>query len=70
MAIASLIIGSIWFLTFWWIDLTFPIPTILGIIGLTMGIMALRRNQRRKIAIAGIVLSSIEILHPVIGLIV
>ena len=42
---------------------------VIGVAGLVLGILALRRKKRLGIAITGIVLSSLVISRPVVGLI-
>jgi hypothetical protein len=66
MAIASLIIGIVLILSvfsalFSPIGGAIPIRLI-GIVGLVLAILALRKKTRRRIAIAGIVLNSLAIL--------
>jgi hypothetical protein len=79
MAIASLIIGSIAFLNalslYAPLVLPYPIPRVIydlfilsppiGIVGLSLGILAVIRKKRGRIAIAGIVLNSIPILFVI-----
>ena len=77
MAIASVLIALIsilgrfsYFLPFFYGALLPIVMSFMaGIVGLVLGILAFRRKTRRRIAIAGIVLSSLVILFPVIGLI-
>ena len=62
MAIASLIIGIVLIISIF-SPLVTPIPMrLIGIVGLILAILALRKNQRPRIAIAGIVLNSLAIL--------
>jgi len=44
-----------------------PATTAISIVGLVLGILALRRKTRQRIAIAGIVLNSLVILYDVAG---
>ena len=66
MAIASLVIGIINIVYMFTLSRPFfHGPTIIGIVGLVLGILALRRKARRRIAIAGIVLNAIVIFSPI-----
>ena len=72
MAITSLIIGivlivSVFSPLFSPIGAAIPIRLI-GIIGLVLAILALRKEARRRIAIAGIVLNSLSILWFIVQL--
>ena len=71
MAIASLIIGitlflNECFLVFFRIGVPIPFGLfsnlVIGIVGLVLAILAIRKETRRRIAIAGIVLNSLAIL--------
>jgi len=61
MAISSLIIGIVLILSVFPAGGGMPIRLI-GIVGLVLAILALRKKMRRRIAIAGIVLNSLAIL--------
>jgi len=66
MAIASLIIGIVLIISILsplFSPLVTPIPMrLIGIVGLILAILALRKNKRLRIAIAGMVLNSLAIL--------
>jgi len=79
MAIASLIIGIVIIVTsfpalFHLFPRTWPLFLIyflqlsppIGMVGLAIGILALRRKARRRIAIAAIVLNSLVILFSIV----
>ena len=61
MAISSLIIGIVLILSVFPAGGGMPIRLI-GIVGLVLAILALRKKMRRRIAISGIVLNSLAIL--------
>ena len=71
MAIASLIIGILIFPITFILGLVVPFTSVVGvvmcIVGLVLGILALRRETRRRIAIAGIVLNSLGVLWLIVG---
>ena len=66
MAITSLIIGIVLIVSILsplFSPLVTPIPMrLIGIVGLILAILALRKNKRPRIAIAGIVLNTLAIL--------
>ena len=66
MAITSLIIGIVLIVSILsplFSPLVTPIPMrLIGIVGLILAILALRKNKRLRIAIAGMVLNSLAIL--------